>query len=443
MSDTIPFFSHPSAQSIVAYRGGQPIEAWRFLAEVAQVAALLPDGGHVLNICNDRYRFAVGFGASLLANRVSLLPPTYTPEVIRHLRALAPDAFCLTDDPQCSVDLPQLRFPDTPVLRTVPFKIPQIPAAQVVAYVFTSGSTGLPVPHRKHWGNLVRCVRVEADRLGLSARAASIVATVPAQHMYGFETSLLVALQSASAFCAERPFYPANISAVLAAAPKPRVLVSTPVHLRALLASDVALPPLEMVVSATAPLGEGFAAEVEARLGAPLVEIYGSTETGQIASRRPTALPTWRLWPGVRVSRRADRFWAEGGHIEEPTALGDELEITGPDAFLLHGRIGDLINIAGKRTSLSYLNHQLIAIPGVSDGAFFLPDDESASPTGVTRLGALVVAPELDAATVVRQLRDRIDPVFLPRPLLFVDEIPRNATGKLPLHVLNSLVSRR
>ena len=293
MSDSIPFFSHASAQSIVAYRGGQPIEAWRFLADVAQVAALLPDGGHVLNICNDRYRFAVGFGASLLANRVSLLPPTYTPEVIRHLRALAPDAFCLTDDPECRVDLPQLRFPDTPVLRTVPFKIPQIAAAQVVAYVFTSGSTGLPVPHRKHWGNLVRCVRVEADRLGLSAGAANIVATVPAQHMYGFETSLLVALQSASAFCAERPFYPADISAVLAAVPKPRVLVSTPVHLRALLASDVALPPLEMVVSATAPLGEGFAAEVEARLGAPLVEIYGSTETGQIATRRPTALPTW------------------------------------------------------------------------------------------------------------------------------------------------------
>src|SRR5271163_4173794 len=322
MSESIPFFTHASAQSIVAYRGGQPIEAWRFLADVAQVAALLPDGSHVLNICNDRYRFAVGFGASLLANRVSLLPPTYTPEVIRHLRALAPDAFCLTDDPQCSVDLPQLRFPDTPVLRTVPFKIPQIAASQVVACVFTSGSTG-----------------------------------VPAQHMYGFETSLLVALQSASAFCAERPFYPADIAAVLAAAPKPRVLVSTPVHLRALLASDVALPPLEMVVSAPAPLGEGFAAEIEARLGAPLVEIYGSTETGQIATRRPSALPTWRLWPGVRVSRRAERFWAEGGHIEEPTALGDELEITGPDAFLLHGRIGDLINIAGKRTSLSYLNH--------------------------------------------------------------------------------------
>ncbi|MEX4005603.1 hypothetical protein AB4Y38_43420, partial [Paraburkholderia sp. EG285A] len=44
-----------------------------------------------------------------------------------------------------------------------------------------------------------------------------------------------------------------------------------------------ALPPAELVLSATAPLSEKLALEAEARLKAPLVEIYGSTETGQIA----------------------------------------------------------------------------------------------------------------------------------------------------------------
>jgi acyl-coenzyme A synthetase/AMP-(fatty) acid ligase len=120
----------------------------------------------------------------------------------------------------------------------------------------------------------------------------------------------------------------------------------------------------------------------------------------------------------------------------------DVLEITAPDRFLLHGRLSDLVNIAGKRSSLSYLNHQLNAIPGVVDGAFFVRDeDEDRSSTGVTRVAALVVAPGLDAAAVTEQLRKRIDPVFLPRPLLFVDSLPRNQTGKLPQDALRSLAA--
>jgi len=118
------------------------------------------------------------------------------------------------------------------------------------------------------------------------------------------------------------------------------------------------------------------------------------------------------------------------------------LEITAQDRFLLHGRLSDLVNIAGKRSSLSYLNHQLNAIPGVADGAFFVREEnESASSTGVTRVAALVVAPGLDAAAVTEQLRKRIDAVFLPRPLLFVDSLPRNDTGKLPHEALLSLAA--
>jgi acyl-coenzyme A synthetase/AMP-(fatty) acid ligase len=42
----------------------------------------------------------------------------------------------------------------------------------------------------------------------------------------------------------------------------------------------------------------------------------------------------------------------------------------------------------------------------------------------------------------VERLRKRIDPTFLPRPLLFVDKLPRNDTGKLPHAALQSLVTR-
>jgi acyl-coenzyme A synthetase/AMP-(fatty) acid ligase len=425
-----------------------------FLADVRRVAAALPPGGHVLNICADRYRFTVGFAASLVAEKVSLLPSTHTPEVIRQLAGFAPDAFCLTDDPKCEIALPQVLFPDVgpdigPQIGSLPVSgdavsIPEIDAGQLAAYVFTSGSTGTPLPYRKTWGKLVRCVRDGALRLGLlDGRQHTIVGTVPAQHMYGFESSVLLGLQTGGAICGERPFYPADICSVLAAAPRPRVLISTPVHLRALLAAGVPVPPTDLIVSATAPLPRDLAYEVEEKFGTGLLEIYGSTETGQIATRRTAQTLEWQLWPGVTLSLREDgQAWAQGGHVEQPTPMCDVLELTQGDRFLLHGRTADLVNIAGKRSSLGYLNHQLNSVRGVVDGTFFLPDDSHASNTGVTRVAAFVVAPTLNATSLVEELRQRVDPVFLPRPLIFVDRLPRNGTGKLPQEALRALAAQ-
>jgi acyl-coenzyme A synthetase/AMP-(fatty) acid ligase len=429
---------------VVAYRLGAPVLARHFLADVARVATALPAGHHVLNVCSDRYRFTVGFAASLVAGKVSLLPSTHTPQVIRQLTEFAPDVFCLTDDPTCEIDLPRVAYPEAEGAHAAALSVPEIDAGQLAAYVFTSGSTGTPLPYKKTWAKLLRCVRDGASRLGLlDGRPHTIVGTVPPQHMYGFESSVLLGLQTGSAICAERPFYPADIASTLAAVPPPRVLISTPVHLRALLAAEVALPEIDLVVSATAPLSPDLAREVEEKFTTRLLEIYGSTETGQIATRRTAQTLEWQLWPGVTLTLKDDgQAWAQGGHVEQPTLMCDVLELTEGDRFLLHGRTADLVNIAGKRSSLAYLNHQLNSIQGVVDGTFFLADDSHVSSTGVTRVAAFVVAPTLNAAALTDELRRRIDPVFLPRPLLFVESLPRNGTGKLPQVALRALAAQ-
>jgi acyl-coenzyme A synthetase/AMP-(fatty) acid ligase len=441
----LPLIAHDRPDALVAWRAGAPISAAQFLADVRALAARLPASNHVLNFCSDRYRFAVGLAASLVTGKCSILPSTHTPEVIRHLRAFTPDVFCLSDDPQCPLALPQLLYVDAalPAAAQLPFLVPQIDAGLLAAYVFTSGSSGAPVPHAKSWGRLVQCVRAEVTRLPVSALdGCAILGTVPAQHMYGFESTVLLPLQGGGALCAERPFFPADIAAALAAVPAPRILVSTPVHLRALLTAEQALPPLELIVSATAMLPANLARDVESHYGAPLLEIYGSTETGQMASRRTALEDQWRLWPDVRLSVTDVHCSAHGGHIARSIALADVLEPTDEEHFLLHGRTADLVNIAGKRSSLAYLNHHLNAIPGVVDAVFYIRDDSEASLAGVTRLGALVVAPKLDAASILLALRQRIDPVFLPRPLLLVEHLPRNATGKLPQHTLRALTAQ-
>jgi acyl-coenzyme A synthetase/AMP-(fatty) acid ligase len=185
-----------------------------------------------------------------------------------------------------------------------------------------------------------------------------------------------------------------------------------------------------------------LAREVEEKYRAPLLEIYGSTETGQIAMRRTAETAAWRLWPGVRLNVSNDQVVAYGGHVEQLTPMCDVIEITSEEEFLLHGRTADLVNVAGKRSSFGYLNAQLNAIPGVIDGAFFLREEMTGS-TGTARLGAVVVAPKLTVAALTEQLRQLIDPVFLPRPLLFVEQLPRNATGKLPQEALQGFADEQ
>lgn len=442
---TLPLITHTRADSVIAWRDGRPITAARFLSDVARLACMLPAGAHMLNACGDRYRFTVGLAAALTSKKICLLPSTHTPEMIRQLAHFAPDAFCLTDSEDCSIALPQLRFPasaehaepDVPA-----FAVPGIDCEQLAAYVFTSGSTGTPLPHKKTWGALVRNVQAEAELSGLNdGRQHAVIGTVPPQHMYGFESTVLMVMQSANALVAGDAFYPADICHAIASVPRPRVLVSTPVHMRAVAGMDLDLPVVDLIVSATAPLSLQLAEELEARFRAPLLEIYGSTETGQIAMRSSTRTQEWTLFRGVRFTRQGEVMWAAGGHVEQPTPMHDVIESIADDRFLLHGRMADMINIAGKRNSLAYLNLQLTAIAGVIDGAFFMPD--AGAPEDVTRLTAFVVAPGLTPAELMAALRERIDSVFLPRPLVFVDALPRNATGKLPHEALKKLAAGR
>jgi acyl-coenzyme A synthetase/AMP-(fatty) acid ligase len=436
----LPLLVH-EADAVVAWRGGRPVGCAQFLADVTRVADSLPAGGHFINVCADRYRFAVGLAAGLASGRASLLPSTFNAGVVRHLADFAADAFVLADGEAETWGLPRAAYPEAPARAAAAGgAVPQIPAERTVAWVFTSGSTGAPLPHRKTWGKLVADVRAEAEALGLAGRPFNLVGTVPPQHMYGLESTVLLALQNGGAFAAERPFFPPEVLAAVAALPRPRMLVTTPFHLRNLLEAGGAAPVADLLLSATAPLSAELARQAETAFGAPLMEIYGSTESGQIASRRTVADEDWRLFPGIVLEQAGGRCWVSGGHVEQKVALADVLQPTAPGRFSLGGRDSDLVNIAGKRTSLAYLNHQLLGIDGVADGAFYLPE-EAERGEGVTRLAAFVVAPQLTAAQVLAALRERVDPVFVPRPLVLLEALPRNATGKLPREACRALLA--
>jgi acyl-coenzyme A synthetase/AMP-(fatty) acid ligase len=317
--------------------------------------------------------------------------------------------------------------------------VPHVPAAQIAAIVFTSGSTGEPLPHPKTWGSLVGVALAEIEILQLRRLPGlALIGTVPPQHVFGLEATVLVVMQGGFAMQPRRPFFPADIRAELAALPRPRGLVIAPVHLRILLAEPEPLPAADFLLCATSPLSPQLAAQAEARFGAPLHEIYGCTESGGIASRHTTLTSEWRAMTDVTLRTDGKQTWVKGGHVETEVPLADVIELRGWGRFLLHGRTADLVNIAGKRTSLAHLNYHLNSIEGVHDGVFVVPEQDR---DRVTRLAAYVVAPSLSSEGLMSALRERIDGAFLPRPLHFVDALPRNTTGKLPRKALDEFGS--
>jgi acyl-coenzyme A synthetase/AMP-(fatty) acid ligase len=434
----IPLISRNNPDSVFAWRGGCSISVAQFLRDVAHLARALPDKRHILNLCSDRYHFAVGFAAALLREQTSLLPPNYTRSFVEQLGQRYPDMYCLADG---EVDLPAVEvmsYPHLPETHDAQSTIPAIPEEQRAALVFTSGTTGQPVAHPKSWGSLCKGAAAEAASLGIVQNSGmAVLGTVPAQHMYGLESCMLLATQNGLALVAEKPFYPADICAQLAALPQPRCLITTPVHLRTLLSEAVQLPSVEFVLSATSPLAPQLAGEAEARFAAPLYEIYGCTESGMVASRRTTQGETWHWLAGVELQQDAQGNRVHGGHVEIEALLSDVIERNADGTFILHGRAADMVNIAGKRTSLSSLNHHLNAIAGVQDGVFFMPDDSDGA---IKRPLAFVVAPGLRSEDILLALRNSVDAVFLPRPLYFVDALPRNTTGKITREALMQLM---
>jgi acyl-coenzyme A synthetase/AMP-(fatty) acid ligase len=450
--DRHPLLAARAADAPFAWRGGRPVGVRRFLADAAAQAALMPAGGAVVNLCLDRYRFAVGFAAALQRGLTSLFPPNAMPDTLARLGARFPGLAALSDDASLADDLPRVPLAalDDDAPDADDRGMPTLSGTLAAAVLLTSGSTGAPQAHAKDWTTLVRNVDAAARRLAdcigrPTLQGLTLVGTVPAQHSYGFESTVLLAMLGGAAFDASRPFFPADVAAALAAVPRPRALVTTPVHLRALMRSEVALPPVDLVLSATAPLSPQLAQACERRTGGALIEIYGCTEAGQVASRRTALGESWRTFGELEVHAVAPSpelpdggFAVRGGHVAAETPLADVLELEDARRFRLLGRAGDLIHVAGKRSSLGHLDYHLNSLQGVEDGAFWMPPDRA---DRVVRTVAFVVAPGVGDAQILDGLRGRVEPQFLPRRIVRLDTLPREATGKLTERALRELAA--
>lgn len=396
------------------------------LAHAVALSEKLPKGHYAINLCQDRYLFIVAFLAVCINKQISLLPSNQAPKTLEALQNNYSGSYSISDH---STDADFLIRYDLLTKSIQPF--PQIDIDRPLSISFTSGSTGKPKAVQKTWREFQTSAELALQRFKLKSQQITLVSTVPMQHMYGLETSLFWVLLSALTLHNSRPFFPEDIRNTLESLTTEKILVSTPRHLNSCCQTQEKWHAIKFILSSTAPMDRKLALQIEQNMQAPVLELFGSTETLSFASRRATLSEQWQPYTTIQLKKIQQKFVLQGGHIAKTQILDDNFSIDKAGLFRLLGRSADLIKIAGKRASLSDLNMHLIAINDIKDGLFFQGKNE--------RLSALVVS-QLPKQTILQYLKQSIDEVFLPRVIYSVAAIPRNTMGKIINSELEHLI---
>lgn len=421
---------------VVAYVAGRPISLAEFRNDVAANALALHARGcqRGLLVTADTYWAAVGMLALFQAGAVVVMPPNILPET---LQQLCVEWDCLVSDTADVMTEAHHRLISG---ESAGRALQPLDSEACVIELFTSGTTGDPIRVRK----TLRQMELEAaDIESLFGRhlaeGAPVAGTVTHQHMYGLAYRLFWPL------CNKRPidgtiytFWEELLRADL----RGGAVVSGPSHLTRL-AGIPALPAGTrpgLVFSAGAPLPPGTGAASEAILGAPLIEIYGSTETNSIAWRAVSGLePHWQPFPAIKIDRLPD------GRITltSPYIIGhdryegqDLIQLATGGGFDLIGRADRVVKIEGKRVSLGEVERCLRAHPAIAAAAIVVLPEPAPS------LAAVVVPSEAGderlreigrfrfGRLLRHDLSTRLEAAGLPRRWRFVAALPVNALGK-------------
>ena len=428
----LPILNNSQASTPIFWFKDNVITHKKFKQDVSLVAKNLSQHKYAINLCEDRYLFAIAFVAGIIQKHICLMPANRAEKEIQQIEQDYPDT-------QRVNDALLEKFLSNKEIKNNSFPS-EINSEQLVAIVFTSGSSGKPKANYKKWGALFDSAQRVATQLNLNHPTQhTLIATVPPQHMYGFETTIILPLVSSVCAHNSKPFFPEDIRQTLATLNKPVILVTTPIHLRACSQIKSDWPTINFTLCATAPLSEQLAQEAEQQLKTTVHEIYGCSETGVIATRTTTQNLDWTLLPNYKLSKKLTGACLQTPLSDEEVLLPDQIEQINSQQFRLLGRQSDLVKIAGKRGSLNDLKIKLCAINGVDDAIFFMPAE---NPDENARLAAFVIAPNLSIKEINSFFNQQIDNAFVPRPLIKVEKLPYNETGKLPRKDLINLLQQ-
>lgn len=312
----------------------------------------------------------------------------------------------------------------------------------------TSGSTSAPKTIVKTFESLAREVAFHRDRLSIPHDVA-FLSTVEWGHMYG---KLWCDMLPKAVGCKCDPeviLSPETLVSKMSGAQKV-FLVTTPSFLKRFCAyADLYDVPRNCAfITTSGSLLDAETSHAARRVfGVAPMEIFGSTETGGVAARVQdggVSRYDWEVFSPVKVKSSPDGRLVVRSPFSyvKDYVMGDGVELA-PDRrhFKLLGRKDRMVKIAEQRVSLPEMEERMRSLDCVEDAALVALDGKNGA-----YLGAVVVsagrsarcggggngAADPHAALALRKL---LIPIFpkgtAPKRYRFVDEIPRNAQGKV------------
>jgi len=437
----------------IAVRNGVTIHGQDFLNQVCRFLNRirdLPEERWAL-FTEDAYLFSVALMALLHAEKTVILIPNiqqaFVSEIAEHLDGIVSDKeLDQFDLPSVTIETEKESTRDQAVLNNLNPEETQLE-------LFTSGTTGRPQGIHKRLVELEVEVESIEDNWGDQIGNAVAVSTVSHQHIYGLLYRILWPLCTGRPFVANTCQFPDQVLRHIESHSR-SVLISSPAFLNRVSSFNIfggLSEKIATVFSSGGPLNRKAAVALYQNLNFPVLEIFGSSETGGVGYRYQTTVDgpaDWTPIPGVKV--RTDPLNGTLAVCSPFTAnewltMGDLVTIDNAGHFELRGRADKVVKIEEKRLSLSEMEEQLCRSDLVDESVAVVLDGTRQSVAMVVVLSAMGTqtlehgGKREIARTLKTHLGAYFEAVVLPRKWRFVDSIPVNSQGKTTVETLQSI----
>ncbi len=395
----------------------------------------------IVVVGHDRRTVAAALLSALLGGPRAIFPHAATPDVLAEIGA-ATGARRLLGAATAPAGFAVLA-PTSGAIATL--EGPSRAAAEPLVALATGGTTGKSRLFWKSAENLLGEGALQVRLLAVTSRDV-VLACVPPNHIYGLLFSVIVPLLSGARVVAPGAPFPEDVAAAVVEE-SATILVAVPPHYRALGATRIEGHALRAALSSAGPLDAADAACFRDATGVAITEIYGSTETGGIATRSQAAgRLEWRALDGVALAVIEGRLWVRSAFVSaelrDPSGglLTADRVTPGAtsSAFELRGRLDGVVKVGGVRVELGDVRTALLELPGITDAYVTAREVEGARSQEIV---ALFVGP-MSPIEVRRGLASRLQAVAVPRVLLRTPRIPTSASGKVERAEVLELLGR-
>lgn len=304
---------------------------------------------------------------------------------------------------------------------------------QTEIWLKTSGSTGEAKTIVKTAQQMWLGGNVLAQTLPFAnGNETTAISTVSIQHIYGLTVHIMMALVKGWQIGRIQQFYPECIF-LEARKCSQAVIVSSPSMLSSVSWQDTTIPStLKGMISSGGMLAEELSETI--RKQTPVIEIYGSTETGPIAIRENIGL--WQSLPESQLgTNEQGELWIEGSWLSQREQTADVVEFV-QEGFRLLGRSDRIVKIGDKRIALVSVESALNKQEWIADSYIAThPEKKRLAAWVELNASGITFLREKGRKALVSKLKERLkqsqEDAAIPRFWRFTNSLPRNTQSKI------------